>query len=122
MGKERQTLYEKALVGNITKIDMMNMNNTAIPYKDALELPPKKIVGFCIDQTYDTENEDTVNTSYVVFEDGSIVGGVSATACKTLHDNQDTLLDMLSDGEEVKASFKMGLSNSKREFVQIIFS
>lgn len=119
---EKTKLYDKTMVGTITKINMLNMANTATPYKDAIGQSPKKLVGFCIDQTDDTDDGKSVNTSYVVFDDGTVVGGVSATAAKTLHDSEDVLVDMLSDGEDVHISFKMGKSNSNREFVQIIFS
>lgn len=122
MGKKEQKLYEKEMAGSISKVDMLNMSNTAVGYKNAIGMEPEKIAGMCIDITDDVDDGETTNTSYIVFESGKIVGGVSSTACKTIHEAIPVFTEMLASGEALKASFKMGTSNSDREFIQVIFS
>lgn len=121
MSKERK-LYERMVVGKVSKVDLLNMNNVALSYKDAYGREPEEIVGMCIGVTDDEENGGTVNTSYILFASGVVVGGISSTAVVSIIDAVPIFDEMRKSGEVLKCTFQKGVSNSNREFVQVVFS
>lgn len=110
-------LYETRVSGEVSEVDMLNFSTSSNAYKDSIGMPVKKAVGLAITQTVDTDGKET-NASYIIFEDGTIVGGVSSVILKAVIG----AMDLMDKGVELHATIEKGLSNGDRNFCKVVWS
>lgn len=111
-------LRENRVAGEVSRVQMLNFNTSSVAFKDALSRPDCKVTGLAIMQTHDKETGEMKNASYIIFEDGVIVGGVSSTAL----DSIENAMDLMDDGDILHAHFEKGTSKSDRTFIKVVWS
>lgn len=101
---------------NMDAKSIINAKSSSIPLKTA---PPRfQAVGFAISTDSDKETGEIREVGYIVAEDGTVYGTISATAINTI----DNIIDAVMD-DQFKTPVEIGValrkSNAGREFITV---
>lgn len=114
MGKTN--LFEEAICGEVTEIDVLNFTSSAIPYKEYIGKDPFEVRGMAITKVADEDTGELRNASYIV-GNGIIIGGVSSVATKSVVD----AMGAFDRGVRFKVSVDKGTSKGERDFCRLVF-
>lgn len=114
--KENKTMNTSANRVGMTTKDILNAQSSSVQLKSA---PSRfRASGFAIAEDIDNETGEVRNVGYVVSEDGTVYGTISATAIKAIR----PIIQAVNDGEfelPVEIGVAMRKSNAGRDFLTI---
>lgn len=101
---------------NMNAKSIINAKSSSVQLKTA---PPRfQAVGFAIANDTDKETGEVSEVGYIVSEDGTVYGTISATAIKTI----DNIIDAIDDnsfGTPVEIGVALRKSSAGREFIAV---
>lgn len=101
---------------NMNAKSIINAKSSSVQLKAA---PPRfQAVGFAIATDTDKETGEVREVGYIVAEDGTVYGTISATAINTI----DNIIDAINDnsfGTPVEIGVALRKSNAGREFITV---
>lgn len=101
---------------NMNAKSIINAKSSSVQLKAA---PPRfQAVGFAIATDTDKETGEVREVGYIVAEDGTVYGTISATAINTI----DNIIDAIDDnsfGTPVEIGVALRKSNAGREFITV---
>lgn len=101
---------------NMNAKSIINAKSSSVQLKAA---PPRfQAVGFAIATDTDKETGEVREVGYIVAEDGTVYGTISATAINTI----DNIIDAITDdsfGTPVEIGVALRKSNAGREFITV---